>query len=136
MKSIKSRLGTLVLVATTLFLIGWFPSSIGSETNSKSNAIVIIKFKAQPEKGAQTVSELTKLLEQVRKEPNFVSIKMHVDPNDDTNVLLYEEWEDASYYNNEHMNTPHLKAFMEASSNFLTGPPDITFWNVESVFEK
>ena len=97
MKSIKSRLGTLFLATTTLFLIGWFPSSVGSETITKSNAIVLIKFKAQPEKGAQTVSELTKLLEQVRKEPNFVSIKMHVDPNDDTNVLLYEEWEDASY---------------------------------------
>ncbi len=136
MKSMKKPSAILILAACTLFLIGWLPSSGKSESNEKSNTIVLIKFKAQPEKGAQTVSELTALLEQVRKEPNFVSITMHVDPNDDTNVLLYEEWEDASYYNNEHMNTTHLKAFMEDSSNFLTGPPEITFWNVKKVFKK
>ena len=136
MKLMKTGTAILILAASTLFLIGWLPSSASSDSNENSNTIVLLKFKAQPEKGAQTASELTELLEQVRKEPNFVSITMHVDPNDDTNVLLYEEWEDASYYNNEHMNTPHLKAFMENSSNFLTGPPEITFWNVKNVFKK
>ncbi|MBO0329262.1 putative quinol monooxygenase [[Muricauda] lutisoli] len=99
------------------------------------NVIVLLKFKSQPEKGDKTVLELTNLIEKVKEEPNFVSIKLHVDPKDPTNVLLYEEWEDASYYNNEHMNTEHIKSFMANSTNFLTGPPDITFWEVQRVFE-
>ena len=97
--------------------------------------VVLLKFKAQPDKGDVAVAELNKLLENVKEEPNFVSIKLHVDPADNTNILLYEKWEDQSYYNNEHMNTPHIKEFMTNSRNFLTGPPEITFWKLNSVYK-
>ncbi len=103
--------------------------------HSKQNTIVLLKFKAQAGKGKQAVAELTKLIEQVQGEPHFVSIKLHVDPNDNTNILLYEEWEDANYYNGAHMNTPYMKAFQANSVNFLGGPPEITFWKVENTFE-
>jgi quinol monooxygenase YgiN len=135
MKTLKTSLTLLCAIAISSVLIAWLPASSGNGTDSNENTIVLLKFKAQPEKGAQTVSELNSLIENVQKEPNFVSIKMHIDPNDDTNILLYEEWEDANYYNGEHMNTDHIKAFMENSRNFLTGPPDITFWKLEKVFQ-
>ncbi len=125
----------LFVISTAVLLIAWLPAKSGKETNRDKNTIVMLKFKAQPEKGAQTVTELTQLIENVKEEPNFVSIKMHIDPNDDTNIMLYEEWEDVNYYNGEHMNTDHIKAFMGNSRNFLTGPPDITFWKVEKVFQ-
>jgi quinol monooxygenase YgiN len=99
------------------------------------NAIVTLKFKTQPEKSDMAVSELKKLFESVSKEPHFVSIKLHVDPNDNKNILLYEEWESAEYYQTDHMKTPHLEAFMAASQEFLAGPPEIAFWTMEGEFK-
>ena len=135
MKTIKSLMAILILVTTTLVLFGWSSPFMKLDSNQEQNVIVLLKFKAQPEKGIYALSEFNKLLEKVKKEPNFISIKLHVDPNDDTNILLYEEWKDESYYNTEHMNTDHLKEFMANSVNFLTGPPEITFWKLKHVFE-
>lgn len=82
------------------------------------NHIVISKFKAQPSKSNEAVEALTKLIEEVTKEPHFVSITLHIDPTDDTNILLYEEWRNIDYYFGEHMETTHLRSFMEESRNF------------------
>ena len=134
MKTIKSLVAILFLAVSTLVLVGWYPSEIKSDIEAEQNVIVLLKFKAQPDKGDHAVSEFNTLLEKVKEEPNFVSIKLHVDPSDNTNIMLYEEWEDESYYNNEHMNTSHLTEFMANSANFLTGPPEITYWEVKNVF--
>jgi len=133
MKTNKSLAVILILVVSTLVLIGWYPSENESDIDYEQNVIVLLKFKAQPEKGAHAVSELINLFEKVKKEPNFISIKLHVDPSDNTNILLYEEWKDQDYYNTEHMNTAHLQEFMTNSKNFLAGPPEITFWEVKNV---
>ncbi len=135
MKTIKSLVAILVLATSTLVLVGWYPSEMKSDIEDEQNIIVVLKFKAQPDQSVLAVSEFNTLLEKVKEEPNFVSIKLHVDPADNTNILLYEEWEDVSYYNNEHMNTSHLQEFMANSENFLTGPPEITFWEVKNVFK-
>lgn len=134
MKTMKNLFAILIVAATASLLIAWLPDQAEESPNSDQNTIVMLKFKAQPEMGGKTVSELYRLLENVKKEPHFVSITMHIDPNDDTNIMLYEEWEDVDYYNGAHMNTDHIKAFMGASRNFLTGPPEITFWIVDKVF--
>lgn len=131
MKTIKCRAVIWILFVSTLALMG----CESSENNTTENIIVILKFKAQPEKGDITVTELTNLIENVKLEPNFNEIKIHVDPKDNTNIFLYEEWEDENYYNTDHMETDHIKAFMANSTNFLAGPPDITFWKVEKEFK-
>ena len=125
-----------VFIVLALVLIGWESSDYRSNRNSEKTITVLLKFKAQPEKGERAVSEFVKLLDKVKKEPHFVAIKLHVDPEDNTNILLYETWGDQAYYTTEHMNTTHLQAFMEESKNFLTGPPDVSFWKVENVFKK
>jgi quinol monooxygenase YgiN len=125
----------LIVIASIFLLIGCDSAYKHSNKAENKNTIVLLKFKAQPGKGNEAVSELYRLLEKVEHEPHFVGIKLHIDPKDNTNILLYEEWEDESYYNGEHMNTPHLKEFMTNSTNFLIGPPDITFWKVEREFK-
>jgi quinol monooxygenase YgiN len=133
MKTNKSLAVILILIVSTLVLVGWHPSENELDIDSEQNIIVLLKFKAQPEKGARAVSELINLFEKVKEEPNFISIKLHVDPTDNTNILLYEEWKDQAYYNTEHMNTAHLQEFMTNSKNFLAGPPEITFWEVKHI---
>jgi quinol monooxygenase YgiN len=126
----------VIVLFFALALIGFDASDRRTESSETTNTIVVLKFKTQADKGPETVSELTNLIEKVKQEPYFVNIKLHIDPNDNTNILLYEEWEDISYYNSEHMNTDHLKEFQANSTNFLTGPPEISIWKVERVFSK
>lgn len=124
----------LIFLFSIFILMGSETLYKQSDSSETKNTIVILKFKAQPEKGNEAVTELTKLLEKVKHEPHFVNIKLHIDPNDKSNILLYEEWDDASYYNSEHMETDHIQEFMSNSSNFLVGPPDISFWNIKKIF--
>ncbi|MFA5012393.1 MAG: putative quinol monooxygenase [Ignavibacteria bacterium] len=98
------------------------------------NLIVLVKYKSQLSKSKEAVEGLTKLIEAVKTEPDFVNITLHVDPKDDSNILLYEEWSNESYYNGAHMKTEHLQKFMEDSRAFLAGPPEISQWKIEKVF--
>lgn len=135
MKTIKKLVPVLLLAVIVLVVTAWHNGAEDSAEPAEENAIVLIKFKALPDKGALAVTELKKLFEQVKKEPNFVRITMHVDPNDPTNILLYEQWESLVYYQGDHMKTPHLTAFVVSSEGFLAGPPDISFWEVNTVVE-
>ncbi|WP_250434347.1 putative quinol monooxygenase [Hanstruepera flava] len=134
MEIIKVKRLVVMLLAFTLVLIGCQSSENNRDSSINQNTIVILKFKTQPEKGLKALEEFNSLIEKVRQEPHFVKIKIHVDSKDDTNILLYEEWEDQDYYNTEHMETDYMKAFMANSVNFLAGPPEITFWKLENVF--
>ena len=126
----------LILLFLVIGLMSHRTTDISLNNSELKNTIVLLKFKAQTDKGSKSVSELIKLFDKVRQEPHFVSIKLHVDPKDDTNILLYEEWEDSAYYSSEHMNTAHMQEFMVNSKGFLSGPPEISFWNMEGVFKK
>lgn len=135
MKSIITMSAKLIFLASAFILTQ-------CETNKKipdeiieTNIIVTVKYKAQPNKGNYSIEELTKLIEKVKQEPHFINIKLHVDPKDNTNILLYEEWNNESYYNSEHMKTNHLQEFIANSRNFLSGPPEINVWKVKSEFK-
>ena len=105
---------------------------LGNNLIAQDNLIVLVKYKTQPAAETQALEALNNLIDQVKKEPNYVKIVMHVDPNDKTNILLYEEWSDEEYYKGDHMQTPHLQKFITNSRNFLAGPPDISFWRIRN----
>ena len=99
-----------------------------SQTND--NVIVLVKYKTQPGKDSTALVELKTLIDIVKKEPYYVNIIVHVDLNDKSNILLYEQWSNEAYYNGDHLKTKHLKQFMINSRAFLAGPPEITFWRI------
>jgi quinol monooxygenase YgiN len=130
---LKSNLKTFiyfVLLSTLIFSCK--EQNVLIENSDYNNLYVMVKYKSQPEKQNEALSALNSLVLEVKKEPNFVNIKVLVDPEDKTNIMLSEEWSDEAYYKGEHMNTPHLKQFMGDSRNFLAGPPDISFWKLNS----
>mgnify|MGYP000051508570 CR=1 FL=1 len=100
----------------------------------KHNLIVLVKYKTQPSKSKEAIASLTKLLDEVKKEPSYIKITVHVDPKDNSNILLYEKWSDENYYNGDHMKTVHLQSFMQDSRAFLAGPPEISQWKIEKEF--
>lgn len=136
MKTITLMSAKLILLMSSFILVGYSTSTTVVDTATEENIIVLVKYKAQSDKAVMAVSELTKLIEKVKQEPHFITVKLLVDPKDNTNILLHEEWNDASYYNGEHMNTAHLQEFIANSRNFLAGPPEISFWKIENEFKK
>jgi len=99
-----------------------------------NNLIVLVQYKAQPGRAGEALAGLTRLIDSVKEEPHFVSIRLHQNFTDDSSILLYEEWSDASYYNGDHMTTDHLKSFMIESRAFLAGPPEISQWKAGKNF--
>ena len=102
-----------------------------SYSQTSNNLFVLVKYKTQPGKDSLALLRLKNLISNVKNEPNYVNIVIHIDPNDKTNILLYEEWKSEIYYKGEHMNTQHLRQFMIDSRSFLAGPPEISFWTKE-----
>lgn len=119
----KKLVLNLILIACCLF-------TSCEKKDSLNNLIVIVKYKSQPNKSVDAITGLKKLIEEVKKEDHFVNLKLHVDQKDNSNFLLYEEWDDELYYKNQHMKTNHLQEFIIESQTFLAGPPEITFWKV------
>ena len=129
---LKSNLKTFiyfVLLSTLIFSCK--EQNVLIENSDYNNLYVMVKYKSQPEKQNEALSALNSLVLEVKKEPNFVNIKVLVDPEDKTNIMLFEEWSDEAYYKGEHMNTPHLQQFIGDSRNFLAGPPDISFLEIK-----
>ncbi len=122
----------LVLILT-LFISCIFTSC--EKKDSANNVIVIVEYQTLQNKSVDAITELKKLIEEVKKEDHFVSLKLHVDQSDNSNILLYEEWDDELYYKNQHMKTEHLQKFIVESQAFLAGPPEITFWKVNAVYK-
>lgn len=106
----------------------------GSKDNP-ANLVVVIKYKALPNKSVDAVTGLRKLIEKVEKEDHFVSLKLHIDQKDNSNIMLYEVWDDELYYRNQHMKTEHLQEFIVESQAFLAGPPEISYWKVNAVYD-
>lgn len=129
---LKIMIGCLIC---SFVFVTWSQQQTIHKYPDTKTIIVIVKYKAQPNKENETMSALTSLIADVKKEPHFVNIKLHIDPQDKTNILLYEEWSDASYYNTKHMTTKHLQDFIESSKAFLAGPPEISFWKIEQEFK-
>ncbi len=115
----------------TILIISAFSFKSFSQDN---HCIVLVKYKTLSEKSSEAISSLNSLIKLVKGEEHFVKIIMHVDPDDSTNILLYEQWDDENYYKNEHMNTTYIQKFIMDSGGFLAGPPEITFWKLEETF--
>ncbi len=122
-----------LLVGTTFFFLSC-NERMDTNNNTTDNAkdlVVLVKYKTQLAQENEALTALKALIENVKKEPNYVSIKMLVDPIDKSNILLYEQWRDETYYKGEHMNTPHLQQFMKEARLYLAGPLDISFWKIK-----
>lgn len=117
-----------------LILIVFAVTLVSCNNDSKNNVTVLVKYKTQPNKNVDAVVALKALIEQVKKEEHYVKISMYVDPNDNSNILLSEEWDDENYYKTDHMQSDHLQKFIKESPSFLAGPPEISFWKLNSTF--
>jgi quinol monooxygenase YgiN len=96
---------------------------------SQAPVAVLIVYQAHPGKADDGLAALAALVATVvAQEPACLGITIHQDVSDPTRILLSEEWVDRASYVGPHMQTPHIRAFIERAPELFAGPPDISFW--------
>lgn len=96
---------------------------------SDDTVTVLIQFEARPGMGDTARRALADLVSTVlERESDCHSIEIHQGLDDPDQLFNIERWTSREAYEGPHMQTPHLQAFIEASDEFLVGPPEITFW--------
>ncbi len=90
---------------------------------------ILIVYRTHPGEADAGLGALTALVRTVvAEEPACLGIAIHQDVSDPTRILLHEEWRDQASYVGPHMQTPHIRAFIEKAPELFAGPPDISFW--------
>jgi quinol monooxygenase YgiN len=96
---------------------------------SQAPVKVLIVYQAKPGKADDGLSALAALVATVvAEEPACLGIEIYQDVSDPTRILLNEDWIDKASYVGPHMQTPHIRCFIERAPELFAGPPDISFW--------
>mgnify|MGYP001817563382 FL=1 len=90
---------------------------------------VLIRTQLVPDSIEQGKQDLLNLAEDVRKvEPDCREIELAQDMDDPTNITMIEKWSSRDAYEGPHMQSAHMKLFIEQSSKHFAGLPDISFF--------
>jgi quinol monooxygenase YgiN len=77
------------------------------------------------EEGRRDLIELARRVRQ--EEPDCLSIEMAQDLDDPTHITMIEHWSSREAYEGPHMQSAHMRSFIERASHFFEGPPEISF---------
>ena len=75
---------------------------------------IVANIHAKPDQIELVKAELEKLIPITRTEPGCIQYDLHRDNSNPAHFMFYETWESRDLWQN-HMNTPHLAAFMKAT---------------------
>ena len=93
----------------------------------KRPVTVIARIHAKPGMEDETRKVLQGLLAPTRAEAGCINYDMHHSGDDPAQFVFYENWTSKEALD-QHLATPHLKAFMENAPRLLTQPVEITLW--------
>ena len=89
---------------------------------------VLIRTQILPEHVEKGRDDLLELANQVRrKEADCLAIELAQDLDDPTRVTMIEKWSSRDAYEVGHMQSSHMKSFIDHSSKYFAGPPEISF---------
>ena len=71
MKTIPKFAILLIASLCTFILVSYTTSDQEIENEESGNAVVVLQFKAQPEKGSEVAENLVTLIESVKEEPTL-----------------------------------------------------------------
>jgi len=93
----------------------------------KKPVTVVARIHAKPGMENETRKELEALLAPTRAEAGCINYDMHTSADDPAQFMFHENWTSKEALD-QHLATPHLKAFMEQTSRLLTQHVEITLW--------
>jgi quinol monooxygenase YgiN len=89
---------------------------------------VLIRTRLLPQSVAEGKQGLLDLAREVRSaEPDCLAIELAHDLDDPTNITMIEKWSSRGAYEGPHMQSSQMKSFIEQSSKYFAGPPEISF---------
>ncbi|MBN2138330.1 MAG: antibiotic biosynthesis monooxygenase [Sedimentisphaerales bacterium] len=94
---------------------------------SEKHLTVAARIKAKPGKEQQTKDALLALIEPTHKEAACIDYILHQGAEDKSLFLFYENWTSKEALD-EHLQTPHLQAFVAKAGDLLAEPLDVTLW--------
>jgi len=95
---------------------------------------VLIRTQLLPDSIEQGKQALIDLATEVRKvEAACLSIELAQHIDEPANITMIEKWSSREAYEGPHMQSPHMKSFIEQSSHYFAGPPDISFYHGRSI---
>lgn len=98
---------------------------------------VLIRLQLLPEFIEQGKHDLLELAREVRRaEPDCSAIELAQDIDDPTKITMIEKWSSREAYEGPHMQSPHMKQFIERSARFFVGPPDLSFCQGTDIGER
>ena len=90
---------------------------------------ILIRTQLLPDSVEQGKQDLLALAQEVRKvEPDCLAIELAQDVDDPTKITMIEKWTSREAYEGPHMQSAHMQSFIEKSSKYFAGPPDISFY--------
>lgn len=95
--------------------------------------VVVVRYVAQPAKAVAALASVRELVATVlATEPACAGIEILQDLDKPELITLIERWPDRGIFLGPHMQQPHIQAFIQSASDYLAGPPDISFHIIAS----
>ena len=90
---------------------------------------VIARVRAKQGMEETVKNALLSLIEPSRADEGCINYDLHQDPGNPALFMFHENWTSEEALNN-HLATPHLKAFIEKADELLADPLDVSLWKV------
>lgn len=95
-----------------------------------SGITVVVSYQALPACADAAKLAIAALVATViSEESDCLGITMLQDAHDPTRFMLIERWPSQEIFLGPHMQQPHIQSFIQDAGAFLSGPPQISFWN-------
>ncbi len=88
---------------------------------------VVARIKAKAGKEADVKERLLKLLSPTRSETGCLNYDLHQSLDNPAHFLLHENWTSQEALN-KHLETVHIKNFLNQADQVLAEPVEITLW--------
>jgi quinol monooxygenase YgiN len=98
-----------------------------AKDNPRIQVTVVARIKAKPGMEEKVREELSKLLAPTRREKGCINYDMHQSIEDRSLFLFYENWTSEEDLQN-HLGSPHIRAWFDLSQQLLAEPVEITRW--------
>lgn len=85
-----------------------------------------------PTKKADALKLMKAMYEASEREQGCISYRFYLNPWDESQVMVFEEWESAEALE-AHFRAEHMEAFRKQLPNYVTGPMQIKRYEVSSV---
>ena len=95
---------------------------------AKQPLTVVAVLRAKPGREQELKNALTALIIPSHADAGCVNYDLHQGVEDPTRFMFHENWLSRQHLD-DHLQQPHLKAFLAQADQLLAEPPQITLWD-------